>query len=268
MLRLVQSAVDDIIQVDGQFDGRGASNILTRCPSEDDKAAAAALLETDPVRYEKVASRLVAEPTGAMLDVAAIVGRLQEVRPAKRSAGHHGGFQLHRTTITRDLSVVANAVRQDTAKLVFAKCKYVVLLLHESTTISKSDPCYIGVMYCTADFQWGYSLVGQTDAAAAADGVALAKKVDQVLATNFSVAMSPTSTWLADRVRLFGSDRSRHLRRHDCSNTFILASHAGKRSDGFGCTQGYSCRKLAAIRKFAAISSRSKQKMVVCLFTG
>lgn len=213
-LRLCQSAIDDIIGVKGIFDGPGARAALTRAVSEDDRAAAAVLLDSDPTRFGAIATRLTTEPTSGMKDVAKMVQQLESIRKRTNRRGHNGydgGVRQHRTTISKRISDIADFVRLEVATLVANGCPFVGLMVDESQSRSQTDPCYVAIIFCTIDFKFGHHIVGQTDAANGSDGVSLAQQVEGVL-TQAHEVQGQAKTWLLDRVTFVGSDGASAMR--------------------------------------------------------
>ena len=213
-LRLCQSALDDIIQVEGMFDGPGARAALTHAVSADDRAAAAVLVASDPTRFGAIAARLTTEPTAGMKDVAKMVLQLESIRKRTNRRGHNGydgGVRQHRTTISKRISGIADFVRLEVATLIENGCPSVGFMADESQSRSQTDPCYVAIIFCTIDFLFGHHLVGQTDASNATDGVSLANQVEGVLKHGHGVQGQP-ETWLLDRVAFVGSDGASTMR--------------------------------------------------------
>ena len=170
-LRLAQSVVYDI--TDGVAPPQGVIASLRRPATAVELAAAAALETVDATTHASVIAQLRRKTGAAERRVAAEqLTRLTELSEMKARNGLGPQIALHldRTNISRAFSHEIEPAVDRMIDELLKKCRFVALLLDESKSTSWSDPLYSGVQFCTADFEWGLHLVGQTDTSVCTTG--------------------------------------------------------------------------------------------------
>jgi hypothetical protein len=179
-LRLAQSVVSDISG--GKTPDPDVIARLRRLPSSQDSAAAAALAEIDADKFSGVIHRLRQGASQADKETSKQLLRLTELcKPTtENSHGPRPPLHLHRTNISRALNREIGPAVDRLTDLKLASCKYVAVMLDESKSTSLTDPCYVGIQFCTPDFQWGMHLVGQTDTSICTTGSSLLDQIKKI----------------------------------------------------------------------------------------
>eukprot|EP00035_Acanthoeca_spectabilis_P019067 m.411765 g.411765 ORF g.411765 m.411765 type:complete len:675 (-) comp16816_c0_seq48:2921-4945(-) len=195
-LNLAQSTVDDIC--DGQDIALSVAIDLKRDPTLSELDGASALEKiNDDGCYDNAIRKLRHAPTPAERHVAATLNRLQILRP--KSSKSFGPIRLDRTNVSRYVRNQIEPFVDDQVDVLLRKCRYIGLMLDESKSTSKTDPCFIAIVFCTPDFQWGYHLVGQADASICTTG-------EEHLAGIKKVFVDGGRGWLWDLILLFSTD--------------------------------------------------------------
>lgn len=204
-LRFGQSILYDV--TGEQLPSQDVISDLQRSPKVVDHAAADALEKIDSEKFGSVISRLRQSPTAAQCCAAKQLQRLRVLtrRNQRNQHGDRPPLHLDRTGIARALRTEIEPAVDRLTNTLLKKCPYVALLLDESKSNSLTDPCYIGVQYCTPSFEWGLHLVGQTDTSIQTAGVDLLIQVRH----KFGEA---ERSWLFDKI-LFGSTDGCHAMR-------------------------------------------------------
>lgn len=203
MLRFGQSVVNDI--AGGRDVSKAVIVDLKRHPSESDKDAADFLRKNNTdAHFDRAINRLLHTPTPDEKHAADCLCRLdvfyKGVGGEGKSATQHGPLRLDRTNVSRHItSKVASFVDAAVDDLIRSGCGYIGLLLDESKSTSKTDPCYICIVYCTHTFKWGYHLVGQTDASICTTGDVHLKNIKKVFTDS-------NRGWLWDLILLVATD--------------------------------------------------------------
>ena len=199
-LRAVQSTIYDIDE--GRPPGVDVIVALRRGPTEADLAAADALENVDSEsRFGGVIAGLRRPPSESAVHAATVLSRVRElsVPRARSGGGSKPPLHMHRTCVSRNIRNKIEPAVDAMIDELLKKCVYVGLMLDESRSVSNTDPCYVGVEYCTADFEWGYHLVGQTDTSICTTGEELLENIKEVFTTT-------GREWLYDMILLGGTD--------------------------------------------------------------
>ena len=147
-------------------------------------------------------------------------------RVTRNQEGSVGPLTHHRTTTSREVTNTEEHIDKEYSKSAKKRGVY-CMTLDESASIKKTDPCYVGIILCTDDFNWAAVLVGQTDTSRHNTGLEFIEGVAEVLNKHgYNVqdveggtfdgcaALSSTRKHQSYRARSEGESFRRHLNDH------------------------------------------------------
>jgi len=185
-LRLSQSVVYDI--TGGTAPPVDVIARLRRPARSAELAAASALAAVDPEEHASVIAELRRGSSATEKVAADQLMRLRQV--SVRQPDRHGNkppLHLDRTNVSRALEREIEPMVDMLTDALLDECRYVALLMDESKSTSSTDPCYLGIQYCTPSFMWGLHLVGQTDTSICTSGADLLTQLKTVFASRGSL---------------------------------------------------------------------------------